>query len=105
MGIDPDGMGGAEMKLINELDGKLLKLWQFWSIRWGVVSGACSGTVAAYEGFKAMDATLVRWVPEQIIGVLVLAAVLCTFASIISRGVDQPKLREPPASDDNAEHA
>lgn len=93
------------MKLIDDIDGSLLKLWKFWSVRWGVISGACSGTVAAYEGFKAMDAALVRWVPEQIIGVLVLAAVLSTFASIISRGVDQPKLREPPGIDDNAEHA
>ncbi|TPG50681.1 hypothetical protein EAH75_04375 [Rhodanobacter glycinis] len=93
------------MKLIDELDGKLLKLWKFWSVRWGVISGACSGAVAAYEGFKAMDAALVRWVPEQAVGVLVLAAVLCTFASILSRGIPQPKLREPSESDDNAEHA
>ncbi len=92
------------MKLIDDIDGNLLKLWKFWSVRWGVVSGACSGTVAAYEGFKAMDASLVRWVPEQVIGVLVLAAVLCTFASILSRGIPQPKLREP-QDDDNAEHA
>jgi len=91
------------MNLIDELDGKLLKLWQFWSVRWGIVSGACSGTVAAYEGFKAMDAALVRWVPEQIIGILVLAAVISTFASILSRGIPQPKLREP-KGDDNAEH-
>lgn len=93
------------MKLIDELDGKLVKLWKFWSVRWGVISGACSGAVAAYEGFKAMDASLVRWVPEQAIGVLVLAAVLSTFASIVSRGVDQPKLREPPGDDDSAGHA
>jgi hypothetical protein len=93
------------MKLIDDIDGSLVKLWKFWSVRWGIVSGACSGTVAAYEGFKAMDPALVRWVPEQAIGVLVLAAVLCTFASILSRGIPQPKLREPQGDDNNAEHA
>lgn len=93
------------MNLIDDIDGKLRNLWKFWCVRWNVIAAACSGTVAAYEGFKAMDPVLVRWVPEQAIGVLVLAAVLCTFASILSRGIPQPKLREPKGDDDNAEHA
>lgn len=93
------------MKLIDELDGRLLNLWKFSSVWFSTVSGACSGAVAAYEGFKAVDPASVRWVPEQVIGSLVLIAVVFTFASIIARGVPQPKLREPKRSDDNTEHA
>lgn len=93
------------MNLIPEIEGNMLKLWRFWSVKFGVISGACSATVGVYEGFKAVDSSIVRHVPEQVIGILVAGAVLFTFASVISRGIDQPKLRCPPEADDNSEHA
>lgn len=92
------------MNLIDELDGRLVNLWKFWSVRWNVVSAACMSTVTAYEGFKATDAGLVRWVPEQIIGVLVLMALISIFGAILARGVLQPKLRDVDP-DNNSEHA
>jgi len=92
------------MNLIDELDGRLVNLWKFSSVWFSTVSGACSAAVAAYEGFKTVDPASVRWVPEQIIGMLVSAAVLFTFASIIARGVPQPKLRDRD-SGNNSEQA
>lgn len=94
------------LRLIDDIDGSLLKLWRFWSVRFGILAGACSAAVASYEGFKALDPMLVRHVPEWIVGMLAAGAVGFTFASVVSRGIDQPKLRQPPADDDdNAEHA
>lgn len=77
------------MKLIAEIDGKLHKLWKFWSVRLGVISAACSATVAAYAGFKAIDPTFVRWVPEWTMSACSAGAVAFTFASIIARGIYQ----------------
>jgi len=92
------------MKLIDDLDGSLLKLWRFWSVRLNVLSGACSGAVGVYEGFRAVDPAAVRWVPLWIICMLVAGAVVFTFFSLVARGIVQPKLRDRGA-DDNAEHA
>lgn len=80
------------MKLIDELDGKLSNLWKFWSVRFNVVAGACSATVAVYEGFKSVDADLVKLIPAWPIVVLAVGAIWCTFVSIIVRGVPQPNL-------------
>jgi hypothetical protein len=77
------------MKLITELDGKIHKLWKFWSVRLGVVSAACSATVAAYAGFKSIDPLLVKWVPEWTMSACSAGAVAFTFASIIARGIYQ----------------
>lgn len=93
------------MNLIDELDGSLLKLWKFWSVRFNVLSAACSGAVFAYEGIKTVDEPLVRHIPLWIMAMLAAGAVLFTFVSIISRGMTQPKLHDPNCNDDNAEHA
>jgi hypothetical protein len=78
------------MKLIDELDGKIHKVWKFWSVRLNVVSAACSATVAAYAGFKAIDPVLVSFVPAWSMSVCSAGAVGFTFASIIARGIQQP---------------
>lgn len=92
------------MKLIDELDGKLTNLWKFWSVRFNLLAGACSATVAVYEGFKAVDPDLVKHIPVWPIVALALGAIWCTFTSIIVRGVTQPNLRNPPACADDQEH-
>lgn len=84
------------MKLIDDIDGRLIKLWRFWSVRFNVVSAACSATVAAYAGFKAIDPVLVRWVPMWMMSACSAGAVLFTFASIIARGIKQDS---PPIAD------
>ncbi len=89
------------MNLIDDIDGKLTKLWMFWCVRLNVLAAACSGAVATYEGFKALDPALVRHIPICIIALLAAGAVLFTFSSILARGIKQPKL----GPDDNAEHA
>jgi len=92
------------MKLIDELDGKLSNLWKFWSVRFNVVAGACSATVAVYEGFKAVDPELVKHIPVWPIVALALGAIWCTFTSIIVRGIPQPSLRDASCTDDQAKH-
>jgi hypothetical protein len=78
------------MKLIDELDGKIHKVWKFWSVRLNVVSAACSATVAAYAGLKAIDPVLVWFVPAWSMSLCSAGAVAFTFASIIARGIYQP---------------
>jgi hypothetical protein len=89
------------MKLIDEIDGKIHKLWKFWSVRLNVVSAACSATVAAYAGFKAIDPVLVSFVPAWSMSICSAGAVGFTFASIIARGIYQPPKDglEPPDED------
>lgn len=84
-----------KLSLIPDIEGRLRNLWVFWSVKFGVLSGICSGTVAAYEGFKAIDPSLLAHFPEQVMGILATLAILFTFASLIARGIDQPALREP----------
>jgi hypothetical protein len=84
------------MNLIDELDGKIHKLWRFWSVRWGLISAACSGTVAAYAGFKQIDPALVAYVPQWTMSACSAGAVASTFASIIARGLKQPPADVPP---------
>lgn len=93
------------MKLIDEIDGKILGVWKFSSVWFSTVAAACSGAIATYEGFKAIDPPLVRHVPLWIMCALAGGAVVFTFASIIARGIAQPRLREPKGCDDPAEQA
>lgn len=79
------------MRLIDEINGDIWKLWNFWSVRFNVIAGACSATVAVYEVFKGQDPALIRWVPLWVMAMLAAGAVLFTFASIVARGIKQPE--------------
>lgn len=83
------------MKWIDEVDGRLHLLWMFWSVRFNVLSAACSGAVAVYEGFKLADPQTVTYIPTAVIGALATGAVIFTFAGILARGIVQPKLQDP----------
>jgi hypothetical protein len=85
------------MRLIDELDGQIIRVWKFWSVRWSAVAGAFSLTVATYEGFKATDPALVAYIPAWSMAALALGAVACTLASALARGMFQPK--NAPTSD------
>jgi hypothetical protein len=77
------------MKLIADIE----HFWRFWSVRWHLVAGACTGTLAVYASAKAFGAEVVKHVPQWTLDVLIYGALVCTFAGVLSRGLDQPKLR------------
>ena len=81
------------MNFIDEINGDLWKLWKFWSVRWSSFAAMCSVTIGVYEGFKATDPALIRWVPVWIMAMLAAGAVLFTFASMYSRALRQPDNR------------
>lgn len=90
------------MKLIHEIDGQLLHLFKFWSVRWSAVAAACSATATVYEGFKQIDPPSVRGIPEWVITALIVGAMVFTLASMLARGMHQPKLSTtPPDSEDH----
>lgn len=93
------------MKLIDDIDGNLLGLWKFWSVRLGVLAAACTAALTTYAGFKVIDPAIVAWVPTWVLGALAGGGMLFSAAGVVARGIPQPKLREPQGSDDNAEHA
>jgi hypothetical protein len=92
------------MKLIDELDGSLLKLWGFWSVRLGVLAAACTAALTTYAGFKVIDPAIVAWVPMWVLGALAGGGMLFSASAVVARGIPQPKLREPQGGDDT-EHA
>lgn len=77
------------MKLIDELDGSLTRLWNFWSVRWSAVAGACSAAVGVYEGFKAVDPSIVKDIPIWSISMLAAGGVVFTLSSMLARGIRQ----------------
>lgn len=93
------------MKLIDELDGKLRNLWKFTSVWFSTFALACGSTLAAYAAGKALGMEVVAHVPQWLLDALIYGSMASSFASIIARGIPQPKLREPACIDDNSEHA
>lgn len=70
--------------------------WRFWSVRLGLLSGACSAAAGAYAACNALAPKLVEGVPQWTLTALVLGAMVFAFAGVIARGIDQPKLRPDP---------
>ena len=77
------------MKLIDDFDN----FWKFWSVRFGMLSAACSASAAAYAACSAMAPKLVDGVPQWILTALVVAAMVFAFAGVLSRGVKQSALK------------
>lgn len=67
--------------------------WKFWSVRFGLIAAACASALGAYAAAKAMGVEIVQHVPQWTLDALIYGSMLGTFASVISRGIDQPKLR------------
>lgn len=70
--------------------------WKFWSVRLGVVAGACCAGMAAYAAAKALDPAFVLHFPQWLLDVLAYGSVVFGTAAFIARGIDQPKLRNKP---------
>jgi hypothetical protein len=89
------------MNMIDELDGRITKLWMFWSVKFSTLAAGCSATVGVYEGFKAADPELVKHIPIWPIIVLVIGALFFTFSSMLARAIPQPEIRNAaPCRDD-----
>lgn len=73
--------------------------WRFWSVRFGLIAAACASTLAAYAAAKAFGAEVVQHVPQWSLDVLIYGSMAFTFASVVSRGLDQPKLRTGQSDD------
>lgn len=74
------------MKLVD--DAHLF--WKWWSVRFGVLALAFGGTALAYSQLPADILPVLPTWAKQVIG---CGSVGFTFLSLLSRGIDQPKLR------------
>lgn len=71
-------------------------LWRFWSVRFGLLAGACATTLGAYAAGKAAAPEVVAHVPQWALDMLIYGSMLSSFASVISRGIVQTKLPPRP---------
>lgn len=70
--------------------------WKFWSVRLGIIAGACCAGMAAYAAAKSFDPRFVEHFPQWILDMLAYGSVVFGTAAFIARGVDQPNLRNKP---------
>lgn len=77
---------------------------RWWSVRLGLLSGACFAAAKAYTALNAMAPQLVAGVPQWILTGLTVTAMGLGAAGFMARFVDQPSLPpaspKPPASND-----
>lgn len=75
------------MKLVDDIQ----HFWKWWSVRFGLIASAFAGTVAAYA---LLPADMLPEIPAWAKQVLAAGTLGFTFLSVLSRGVDQPKLKQ-----------
>jgi hypothetical protein len=66
--------------------------WKFWCVRFGLLATAFGAALAAYAAGKAIGLEVVQHVPQWLLDVLMYGSLVCSFASVISRGLVQDKL-------------
>jgi hypothetical protein len=64
--------------------------WKWWSVRFGVLAAAFAGTAAAYA---LLPSDMLPSIPAWAKQIIAAGTLGFTFLSLLSRGVDQPKLR------------
>lgn len=75
---------------------------RLWSMRFAIAAAAFSSAAGAWALMPAdWQPHIPGWCKWALAGVGVLLPALAA----VSRVIDQPALREPPKTDDNAEHA
>lgn len=77
--------------------------WKFWSVRLGVLAGACCAGMAAYATARNFDPVFVAHFPGWIINTLSYGSVVFGVAAFIARGIDQPSLNKKSDSDSAAQ--
>lgn len=68
---------------------------RWWSVRFGMASGACTAAATAYAAFSNMAPKLVEGVPQSILTVLTVGAMAFGAAGFVARFIQQTNL--PPA--------
>lgn len=68
--------------------------WKFWSVRIGLLAGACCVGMAAYATARNFDPVFVAHFPTWIIDALSYGSVIFGVAAFIARGIDQPNLNK-----------
>lgn len=76
--------------------GDIENFWKFWSVRLGLIAGACCAGMAAYAAAKTLDPLFVAHFPQWTLDVLSYGSVVFGVAAFIARGIDQPNLRNKP---------
>lgn len=76
---------------INPVDD-IENFWKFWSVRFGLLAGACCAGMAAYATARNFDPVFVAHFPVWITDALAYGSVVFGVAAFISRGIDQPSL-------------
>ena len=68
---------------------------QEWSMRLGVLSGACFAAATAYGTFSGIAPKLVEGVPQTILTGIVVAAMALGAAGVLVRGIEKKQATLP----------